>query len=209
MIAQACDLCVASTSAKFAITEVKVGRSSPWAAPLIHMIPQRIMMEIILAGKPISALRDRFGQSIGRAREAHERCDRARHRNYGWLTVVRARRARDRHARHRDGTFSGFACSETRFRVLLHERGRAGRSQSIRGKTTPTVEGTLINAFALASGRYLRTALRLLLERGADGGLRASAANIWLSKFETFGARRSGSRFLYGNAPSIQRVASP
>jgi len=41
MIAQACDLCVASTSAKFAITEVRVGRSSPWAAPLIHMLPQR------------------------------------------------------------------------------------------------------------------------------------------------------------------------
>ena len=57
MIAQACDLCVASTSAKFGITEVKVGRSSPWAAPLIHMIPQRIMMEIILTGKPISAQR--------------------------------------------------------------------------------------------------------------------------------------------------------
>lgn len=57
MIAQACDLCVASTSARFAITEVKVGRSSPWAAPLIHMIPQRIMMEIILTGKPITAER--------------------------------------------------------------------------------------------------------------------------------------------------------
>ena len=57
MIAQACDLCVASTKAQFAITEVKVGRSSPWAAPLIHMIPQRIMMEIILTGKPISAQR--------------------------------------------------------------------------------------------------------------------------------------------------------
>jgi enoyl-CoA hydratase/carnithine racemase len=57
MIAQACDLCVASTNAKFAITEVKVGRSSPWAAPLIHMIPQRIMMEIVLTGKPISAQR--------------------------------------------------------------------------------------------------------------------------------------------------------
>ena len=57
MIAQACDLCVASTSAKFAITEVKVGRSSPWAAPLIHMIPQRIMMEIVLTGKPITAQR--------------------------------------------------------------------------------------------------------------------------------------------------------
>ena len=57
MIAQACDLCVASTNAKFAITEVKVGRGSPWAAPLIHMIPQRIYMEIVLTGKPISAQR--------------------------------------------------------------------------------------------------------------------------------------------------------
>ena len=57
MIAQACDLCVASTRAQFAITEVKVGRSSPWAAPLIHMIPQRIMMEIVLTGKAITAQR--------------------------------------------------------------------------------------------------------------------------------------------------------
>ncbi|MGA6206015.1 enoyl-CoA hydratase/isomerase family protein [Nocardia testacea] len=57
MIAQACDLCVASTTATFAVSEVKVGRSSPWAAPLIHMIPQRIMMEILLTGNPISAAR--------------------------------------------------------------------------------------------------------------------------------------------------------
>jgi len=57
MIAQACDLCVASTRAQFAITEVKVGRGSPWAAPLIHMIPQRIFMEIVLTGKPITAQR--------------------------------------------------------------------------------------------------------------------------------------------------------
>jgi enoyl-CoA hydratase len=57
MIAQGCDLCVASTSAQFAVTEVKVGRGSPWAAPLIHMIPQRIFMEIVLTGKPISAQR--------------------------------------------------------------------------------------------------------------------------------------------------------
>jgi len=57
MIAQGCDLCVASTTARFAITEVKVGRGSPWAAPLIHMIPQRVFMEIVLTGKPISAQR--------------------------------------------------------------------------------------------------------------------------------------------------------
>jgi enoyl-CoA hydratase len=57
MIAQACDLCVASTNARFAVTEVKVGRSSPWASPLIHMIPQRIMMELLLTGKAITAER--------------------------------------------------------------------------------------------------------------------------------------------------------
>ncbi|NUS93708.1 MAG: enoyl-CoA hydratase/isomerase family protein [Nocardia sp.] len=57
MIAQACDLCVAATTATFAVSEVKVGRSSPWAAPLIHMIPQRIMMEILLTGAPITATR--------------------------------------------------------------------------------------------------------------------------------------------------------
>lgn len=57
LLAQNCDLCVASTQAKFAITEVKVGRGSPWAAPVIHMIPQRIFMELVLTGKPITAAR--------------------------------------------------------------------------------------------------------------------------------------------------------
>lgn len=57
MIAQGCDLCVASSNAKFAITEVKVGRGSPWSTPLIHMIPQRIYMEIVLTGRPITAQR--------------------------------------------------------------------------------------------------------------------------------------------------------
>jgi enoyl-CoA hydratase len=36
---------------------VRVGRGSPWSSPLIHMIPQRIYMEIVLTGKPISAQR--------------------------------------------------------------------------------------------------------------------------------------------------------
>ena len=57
LIAQACDLCVAAHTAKFGITEVKVGRGAPWAAPLIHMIPQRIMMEILLTGRAIDAQR--------------------------------------------------------------------------------------------------------------------------------------------------------
>jgi enoyl-CoA hydratase/carnithine racemase len=57
LIAQACDLCVASDTARFAITEVKVGRGAPWAVPLLHMIPQRVMMEILLTGRPIDAAR--------------------------------------------------------------------------------------------------------------------------------------------------------
>jgi enoyl-CoA hydratase len=77
MIAQACDLCVASTSARFAVTEVKVGRSSPWAAPLIHMIPQRIMMEILLTGKPITAQRAYDIGLVNRLAEPEELMDAA------------------------------------------------------------------------------------------------------------------------------------
>ena len=56
-IAQMCDLCVASETARFAITEARVGRGAPWAAPLANMIPQRIMLELLLTGNPISAQR--------------------------------------------------------------------------------------------------------------------------------------------------------
>lgn len=57
LIAQACDLCVASRTALFGITEVKVGRGAPWATPLIHMLPQRVMMEVLLTGEPLGAQR--------------------------------------------------------------------------------------------------------------------------------------------------------
>lgn len=77
MIAQACDLCVASHRAKFAVTEVKVGRSSPWAAPLIHMIGQRIMMEILLTGKPVSAQRAYEIGLVNRLAEPDELIDTA------------------------------------------------------------------------------------------------------------------------------------
>jgi enoyl-CoA hydratase len=56
-LVQMCDLCVASESSRFAITEARVGRGVPWAAPLIHMIPQRIMVELLMTANPISAQR--------------------------------------------------------------------------------------------------------------------------------------------------------
>ncbi|MET8427878.1 enoyl-CoA hydratase-related protein [Nocardia sp. NPDC004860] len=57
LLAQTCDLCVASTTATFAISEVKVGRGSPWAAPLPAMIPRRVAMELVLTGAPLTARR--------------------------------------------------------------------------------------------------------------------------------------------------------
>jgi enoyl-CoA hydratase/carnithine racemase len=57
LFAQMCDLCVAAEHATFAITEARVGRGTPWAAPLIDMLPQRIMMELLLTGEPMSAAR--------------------------------------------------------------------------------------------------------------------------------------------------------
>jgi enoyl-CoA hydratase/carnithine racemase len=57
LLAQNCDLCVAAESARFAISEVKVGRGSPWAAPLSWLVPPRIAMQILLTGDPITATR--------------------------------------------------------------------------------------------------------------------------------------------------------
>jgi enoyl-CoA hydratase len=57
LLTQMCDLCIAAEHATFAITEGKVGRGMPWAAPLGHIIPQRVMMELLLTGDPISARR--------------------------------------------------------------------------------------------------------------------------------------------------------
>jgi enoyl-CoA hydratase/carnithine racemase len=57
LLAQNCDLCIAATSARFAVTEVKVGRGSPWAAPLSWLVAPRVAMEILLTGDPLTAAR--------------------------------------------------------------------------------------------------------------------------------------------------------
>lgn len=57
LMAQMCDLCVAAETARFAITEAKVGRGTPWAVPLLHMLPQRVLMEVLLTGDALPASR--------------------------------------------------------------------------------------------------------------------------------------------------------
>ena len=57
LLAQMCDLVVAADHARFAITEVKVGRGTPWAAPLPWLVPPRVAMELLVTGDPIDAAR--------------------------------------------------------------------------------------------------------------------------------------------------------
>jgi len=57
LLAQMCDLCVAGTSAQFAITEARWGRGAPWAAPLPWLVPPRVAMELLLTGEPVDAQR--------------------------------------------------------------------------------------------------------------------------------------------------------
>jgi enoyl-CoA hydratase/carnithine racemase len=57
LLAQSCDLCLAAEHARFAITEARVGRGAPWAAPLPWLIPPRVAMQILLTGDPITAVR--------------------------------------------------------------------------------------------------------------------------------------------------------
>jgi enoyl-CoA hydratase/carnithine racemase len=66
LLAQSCDLCIAADTATFAISEVKVGRGAPWAAPLSWLIPPRIALQILLTGDPITARR---GYEIGLVNE--------------------------------------------------------------------------------------------------------------------------------------------
>lgn len=56
-LAQFGDLCLASRSASFAISEARWSRGAPWAAPLTRMLPRRILAELLLTAQPISAER--------------------------------------------------------------------------------------------------------------------------------------------------------
>jgi enoyl-CoA hydratase/carnithine racemase len=57
LLAQGCDLCVAADTARFAISEVRVGRGAPWAAPLPWLVPPRVAMQLLLTGDAVSARR--------------------------------------------------------------------------------------------------------------------------------------------------------
>jgi enoyl-CoA hydratase/carnithine racemase len=57
LIAQMVDLVVCADHATFAISELKVGRGAPWAAPLAWIVGPRIALELLTTAEPISAQR--------------------------------------------------------------------------------------------------------------------------------------------------------
>ncbi|SDP03400.1 Enoyl-CoA hydratase/carnithine racemase [Klenkia soli] len=57
LLAQQCDLVIAAEHARFAVSEAKVGRGAPWAAPLSWLVPPRIAMQLLVTGDPITAHR--------------------------------------------------------------------------------------------------------------------------------------------------------
>ncbi len=57
LLAQQCDLVLAAEHARFAVSEAKLGRGAPWAAPLSWLIPPRVAMQLLVTGDPISAQR--------------------------------------------------------------------------------------------------------------------------------------------------------
>lgn len=57
LIAQMVDLVVAADHARFGITEAKVGRGAPWAAPLPWIIGPRVAIELMTTAQPIDAQR--------------------------------------------------------------------------------------------------------------------------------------------------------
>jgi enoyl-CoA hydratase/carnithine racemase len=56
-LAQYCDLCIAVETARFAITEARVGRGAPWATPLPWLIPPRVALELLVTAESIDARR--------------------------------------------------------------------------------------------------------------------------------------------------------
>lgn len=77
LLAQSCDLCVAADHARFAVTEAKVGRGTPWAAPLPWLLPPRVAMELLLTAEPIDAERARQVGLVNRVVPAAELRDAA------------------------------------------------------------------------------------------------------------------------------------
>jgi len=141
LLAQNCDLCIASENATFAISEVKVGRGAPWAAPLPWLIPPRVAMQILLTGDPMDAARAHalgLVNEVVPAADLHEVTQRlaeriaandpeTRRAHRRERTAFGSRRKTDRAARRREFPDPCIRGGRTDLGARLPQPGRTGR----------------------------------------------------------------------------------
>ncbi len=72
LLTQQCDLVVAAEHATFGVSEVKVGRGAPWAAPLSWLVPPRIALHMLMTGDPLPAAR---AHEVGLVNDVVPACD--------------------------------------------------------------------------------------------------------------------------------------
>jgi len=53
LLALQCDLRVGLRGTRAGITEVRIGRGTPWAVPLLWMLPQPLLLELVLTGETV------------------------------------------------------------------------------------------------------------------------------------------------------------
>ncbi len=80
------DLRVGLAGTRMGITEVKIGRGSPWAVPLVSMLPQPLLMEMVLTGElvPIERL-----QALGFVNHVEATPDAVRERAASLAEIIR------------------------------------------------------------------------------------------------------------------------
>ncbi|PND54687.1 enoyl-CoA hydratase [Mycobacterium sp. ENV421] len=144
LLAQQCDLVVAAEHATFAITEVKVGRGAPWAAPLSWLVAPRIALQILLTGDPISAHR---AQQVGLVNEVvpaaqlHERTQELAQRiaANAPLSVLAAKRTAYLSAQHRID--EAYTLAEQIWEPVYHSEDAQEGPRAFREKRAPVWKG--------------------------------------------------------------------
>src|ERR1019366_7446441 len=142
LLAQCCDLCVAAEHATFAISEVKVGRGAPWAAPLPWLIPPRIALQILLTGDPITAAR---ACEVGLVNEVVPLAElRSRTQELAERIAANAPAFRAGRQAHRlPGPARCLRRGRADLGAGLPQRGRAGRARRVPGQATAGLDRPL------------------------------------------------------------------
>ena len=144
LLAQQCDLVLAAEHATFAITEVKVGRGAPWAAPLSWLVPPRIALQVLLTGDSLSAHRARevgLVNEVVPAARLRERAQELAERiaANAPLSVLAAKRTAYLSAQHR--LDEAYALAEQLWAPVYHSEDAQEGPRAFREKRAPVWKG--------------------------------------------------------------------